>query len=131
MSKKVYILVFITIGFFMIPSISFACGSGCGNKKSTKTESAESSDTKKVSKSSEKKCCDTSKSSKQNDGCKGKCKHPTCHCITPVLNIVLTPFSDLKLKNNFDFSNKKKSFTFEESNTSSGFYYIWTPPNIS
>ena len=133
MGKKIHILVFIMIGFFLIPSISFACGLGCGSKKVTKTESKDCCDSKKdrQQQATEKGCCDSGKHHKQDDGCSGKCKHNSCNCIAPVLNIIFTSFLELKLNNNFDFSNEKKSFTLEDSNISDGFYYIWTPPNIS
>ena len=128
MSSKIYILVVVTIGFFMIPSISFACGSGCSSKK---TESKESFNSEKHSKhqATENGCCNNKNQSKNDNGCSGKCKHNSCNCITPVLSLILPSFSELTI-NHFDFSHKKKSFTFEKSNASSGFYYIWTPPNI-
>jgi hypothetical protein len=133
MNKKIYILLFVTFGFLLIPSIVAACGSSCGKEKTTKTEAKDCCDSKKQSqqKATEKGCCDSSEHDKKDDGCGGKCKHPSCNCIAPVLNIVLTSFLELKAHNNFDFSNEKQRFTFEESTTSSGFYYIWTPPNIS
>lgn len=132
MATKIDILVLITFGFLLIPSISFACDSSCGKEEGTKTEVKGCCDSKKESQqqTTEKGCCDSDKSAKDDDGCGGKCKHPSCNCIAPVLNILLISFSELNLNNNFDFSNEKKTFTFEESTTSSGFYYIWTPPNI-
>ena len=128
MSTKIYILILVTIGFVMIPSISFACGSGCGTKK---TEPKESCNSDKHSKHQAAKngCCSTENQSKDSKGCSGKCKHNSCHCTAPVLSLILPSFSELTI-NHFDFSHKKKSFTFEKSNVSSGFYYIWTPPNI-
>ena len=127
-SKKIYILILITIGFFMIPSISFACGAGCGTKK---TESKETCNSDKHSKQQTTKngCCSTRNQSKHGNRCGGKCKHNSCHCTAPVLSLILTSFSELTL-NRFDFYNQKKNFNIEQSNISSGFYYIWTPPNI-
>jgi len=118
MIRKIYILVFVTIGFFLIPSISFACGS-CSKDKIEKKEKKE------------KDCCNDDNHSSKHKECGGKCKHPSCNCIAPAFNIILTSFTEVIPNNNFDFSNEKKSFTFEESNISTGFYYIWTPPNIS
>ena len=128
MSSKIYILILVTIGFFMIPSNSFACSSGCGTKK---TEPKESCNSDKHSKhqAAENGCCSNENQSKRSNGCGGKCKHNSCHCTAPVLSLILPSFSELTI-NHFDFSHKKMSFTFKESNISSGFYYIWTPPNI-
>ena len=128
MRAKIYILILVIIGFLMIPGSSFACGSGCGAKK---TESKESCNSVKPYKqqSAKKSCCSNVDQSKQGNGCSGKCKHNACHCTAPVLGLIQPSFSELTI-NYFDFSNEKKSFTFEKSNVSSGFYYIWTPPNI-
>ena len=129
MRAKIYILILVTIGFFMIPSVSFACGSGCGTKK---TESNASCNSDKHSKhqAAEDGCCSNENHSKHSNGCSGKCKHNSCNCITPVLSLIIPSFSELTI-NHFDFSNQKNSFFDKESTISSGFYYIWTPPNIS
>ena len=131
MNKKIHILLLFIMGVFLIPSVSFACGSSCGGEKTTKikTKGCCASKNDVQHQSVNKGCCDSSKSSKQDKGCGGKCKHNSCHCTAPVLSLILPSFSELTI-NHFDFSNKKKSFTFEKLNISSGFYYIWTPPNI-
>ena len=128
MGKKTYILIIVIIGLFMIPSISFACGSGCCAKK-IETKKSWNSDKHSKQQSAENECCHNKNKSKNGNGCNGKCKHNSCNCTTSVLSLILPSFSELTI-NHFDFSNQKKNFTFEEFNTSSGFYYIWTPPNI-
>ena len=129
MSSKIYILVVVTIGFFMIPSISFACGSGCSSKK---TESKESFNSEKHSKhqATENGCCNNKNQSKNDNGCSGKCKHNSCNCITPVLSLILPSFSELTI-NLFDFSTKKQKDFYSETIISSGFYSLWLIPKIS
>lgn len=116
--KSFHILIVVLFGLILMPSTTFACGS-CHKDKIEKREKKQND------------CCDNDNHSAKHKECGGKCKHPTCNCITPAFNVILTSFSELKLNNNFNFSNEKMSFTFKESNISTGFYYIWTPPNIS
>jgi hypothetical protein len=132
MIKKINILLFIMIGFIMTPNIAVVCGSSCNKVKIIKTEAKVCCDSKKESQQNktEKGCCDNGKHDKKDQSCGGKCKHPSCKCVAPVLNILLSSFSGLKPNNNFALYTDKKSFTFKESTTLSGFYFIWTPPNI-
>lgn len=121
MTKKYYILLLVLLGFFLIPSIGFACemksGKSCCNKE--------------VSNGDKKECCknDSHSKNKKNEGCNGKCGHS--NCITSSYQFSLT-FFEMKFKNNnFDFSEKKQNYFNSKTNISSGFYSLWLIPKIS
>lgn len=126
MTKKFHILLIIlTLGFFATPTLTYACG--------TKTDKTEKSccEKDKSDKINKKDCCKNhkSKNSKNDDGCGGKCKNKYCNC--PVVHYAFNlPFStEIKTKTCFAESKKAKSY-YNETYLSSGFYSIWTPPNI-
>ena len=126
MTKKIYILLIIMLGVALIPSDTFACGSKSG-KSCCKTENVESHSTKK---SAAKACCSKGKKGiKDNESCGGKCGDKSCQC--PVFNYspLVPSFHSLEIKNHF-FPTDKQNLTYLETNISSGFYSIWTPPNI-
>ena len=121
--KKYHFILLLLLGIFFTPNAIYACGSH-SEKNTSKKEITE--------KSKKDSCCDSechSKTKNQN-GCSGKCKHNSCNCITPIVSLILPSLSELNSNNNFALFNKKKSFIHKESNIASGFYYIWTPPNI-
>ena len=130
MNKKILILILVALGFLLIPSISFACGSSscCSGEKTIQTEAKACCNSKKQS--SERQSCDTGKHTKKDSGCSGKSKHNSCQCISPIFSLVLPTFSELVFVNSYDFSYHNNSFFCKEFKISSGFYYIWTPPNI-
>jgi len=112
MAKKFHILLItLILSFFATPTLTYACGT-----KTNKTE---------------KSCCKNhkTKNDKNDDGCVEKCKHPSCSC--PVVNFAfnLPSSTELKTKTRFTKSKKVKSY-YNETYLSSGFYSIWTPPNI-
>ncbi len=120
MKKRFHILLIIlTIGFFMLPTSSYACGtksekSCCKKETSSKTE--------------KKECCKNHSKDKEN-GCGGKCGNPTCTNSTVNFSIVI--FNDFKFNNNnFDFSSEKQNFYYSKTNISTGFYSIWLIPKI-
>ena len=114
MRKKHYILVLL-LGFFLMPAMSFACGSSaCCDKEQSSVKAS---------------CCKKETTSKKENGCNKKCKHPSCRCSISIFNLILPNFSEIQI-NHFDFSDDQQKFHFVESNLSSGFYTIWSPPNI-
>ena len=122
MKNKLHILIIIlTIGFFMAPTVSYACG--------TKAEKEYCK--KEVSSKTEKKDCCSNKNSKDKDNsCEGKCGHSNCTTSTVILSIISLNEFEFK-SNKFDFSNERKEFYHSETFISSGFTSIWLIPKIS
>lgn len=108
------------LGFFL-PTSVYACGtetekSCCKGEASSKTE--------------KKDCCNGKHSKDNNNGCSGKCGHSNCTTSTSI-NLSIISLNEILFKNNnFDFSTEKQKFYHSETLISSGFYSIWTPPNI-
>lgn len=126
MTKKFHILLIIlTLGFVATPTLTYACGTN-----STKSEKS-CCKKDKSDKGEKKDCCKKNKSKKDtsDDGCDGKCNHKSCTCSTTHFAFNLPFSSEIKIKVFFDESKKLK-FYENETYLSSGFYSIWTPPNI-
>ena len=124
MKKRLHIIIIIlTLGFFLSPTLSYACG--------TKTE--KSSCNKEVSSKKENKdCCksDNNSENKREKGCAGKCGHSKCGC--PSSSNGFTLVYEIYFKNNlFDFSTEKQKDFYSETIISSGFYSLWLIPKIS
>jgi hypothetical protein len=123
MSKKSFIIVFVVLGFIMMPSTVFACGNNYSKKTSC---------TKEVSsKPKEKDCCDShnNKNSKQHSGCSGKCGHSNCNI--PLVQVAI--FTPITAKINtmaFFFYIEKGNFNVLETTISSGFQSLWLIPKI-
>mgnify|MGYP003528198928 CR=1 FL=1 len=109
MSKKFYILLLVVLGFFMMPSVAFACG--------TKTEKA---------------CCKKEKKSNESshDGCNGACKNVSCGSSAIHLGL-MSVFNAGLNKQIFCFSTEKQNYYYSEIFISSDFRSIWLPPKIS
>lgn len=110
----------IMMGFFLTPTLSYACGMKsekyCSEKTSTTTKEMD--------------CCknDSHPKDKSNNGCNGKCGHSNCVTTSNQFNAV---FFEIKFNtNNFDFSEKKQNYFNSNNNLSSGFYSIWLIPKI-
>ena len=124
MTKQISILLIVMLGFFLTPTLTYACG-----KKTEKTE--KSCCEKSPSQTGEtKECCKKSHSQdeKDDDGCNGQCGNPSCHCPTINISITLPIFSELK---HSVFYVEKLNFLYTETYISSGFHSIWQPPKIS
>jgi hypothetical protein len=121
MTKKIYISLILVFGFALTPNITFACG----------TKSEKSCCKKNTSKKQSKKdCCKKSKNhSNEKDDCGGKCGNKSCQCPAPNLALTIPTFFEISNKN-YDFSDEKQKFHHFQIFLSSGFYSIWTPPNI-
>jgi hypothetical protein len=114
------IIIILTLGFFLIPTLSYACGtkseSGCCKKETT---------SKKEKKGS---CCDKHTKDKKNN-CDGKCGNK--NCTTSSVNCWLISLNEVEIKNNcFAFASKKQKFHYLKTNISPGFYSIWLKPKI-
>ncbi len=126
MSKHISFIILLCLGFFLIPSISYACA-----KKTAKTEQKSCSKDQST-KAVKKDCCKTKsckKDSEHND-CNGKCKHSSCRCSTSSSSLSLPIPLDLKTTNHFA-TTKKQKFGFKQAYYSSGYSSIWQPPKIS
>ncbi|MFH6944464.1 hypothetical protein [Flavobacterium sp. FlaQc-50] len=127
MSKKTCILfLFLTIGFFLIPSHGFACG----NKTEKNTPKKEISSDKKEKDNCTKDCCkNTNPAEKEQHDCDGKCSHT--NCTTSSLQFSIPASNDFELQtSSFNFSTKKTISYYNEANISDGFTSIWLPPKI-
>ena len=126
MLQKFHILLIITfLGCLTVPVKSYACG--------TKSKKAEKSCCLKDSseKSNKDNCCGKHKMTGQNEGnsCGGNCDNSTCSCPSPFSTLVIPDFLVKFNINTFTARNSVKSF-YNQTYHSSGFGYIWTPPNI-
>ena len=123
MMKKIYIMLIAIFGFSMIPSVAAAC-SVTMEKSCCKKEKSNSLD--------ERECCKKSEahSSNKNADCNGKCGEKSCLPSTFHFSVLTAVYqeNDYKL---FNSSAQKQKFSSIKADLSSGFYSIWTPPNIS
>jgi hypothetical protein len=110
------------LGFFLMPSSTYAC--------ETKTEKPCCK--KEISSKTEKKdCCEKNKQSNDNQkGCSGKCGHS--NCTTSTVNFSLISSSEIEFKSPyFVFNTEKQKFYHNETDISSGFCSVWSPPKIN
>ncbi|MBF2709065.1 hypothetical protein [Flavobacterium soyangense] len=125
MRKKFHIiLLIVTVGFFLMPSLTIACemksGKSCCNTE-TPNSNIEKKDCYKIA--------NHSKNKEHEDSCNGKCGHSNCTTSSVQFSIA---FFEIKFKsNNFDFSEKQQNYFNSETNLSSGFHSIWLIPKIS
>lgn len=136
MTKQIYTWLIFILGFVLIPRLNYACGSNsekCCQVSTLSTNCLKQSSHKSDKKDLEKLfCCKKnnhhSKDS-QNHGCGGNCNHSSCHC-TPSNISFIVPFL-LSIKNtNINLLVEKQKISHIEIYLTSGFYSIWTPPNI-
>lgn len=139
MTKKLYILLIFFFGLALMPNFTFACGgnstkSCCSTKKPSKDINQKSCCSNKVADLAKEKPGNSQAKENSTDSetcigkCGGKCGHKSCKC--SVINLVAAYF---KVKA-FNFNKlllRQQVFPPIESYLSSGFYSIWTPPNIA
>jgi hypothetical protein len=139
MTKKFHIqttfrlFIILTLGIFLTPTQSYACGTHSA-KAEKSCEESPCCKKEKSNKTEKKDCCKKSKSqtkqSEKKKDCEGKCGENSCHC--PTFNFAFTlPFVAELTNNNFEIFGKKQKFYDKKAHLSSGFVSIWTPPNIS
>lgn len=121
--KKFHILFLVTLGFLLIPSITFACGKNqvkhsCKKEASSKNEIDD--------------CCENSKhSGSRRDGCGGKCGHSSCGCASSCgAGIALLKEKEFEKPNILSYSKKQKFYP-SGTITLSGFSSLWLIPKIS
>lgn len=100
--NKIYLILILLLGFFLMPSASYACGSGSGSH-SCKMEMS--------SKTKMKDCCKKKSNSKENKdkGCSGKCGQSMCS-VSSVNIAIATTIQYEMLNTSFSFSEKKTKF---------------------
>ena len=111
MKKKVFILI-LFFGFFLMPTAAFACGKSCGALQQTKN------------------CCQKENSNSDKKQCGGKCKNPSCQTSSPNYTFLIPINFEIKAVVS-GFTLQKNAFSLLICTISKGFYFIWTPPNIS
>ena len=123
MTKKFHIAIFIlTMVFFIMPVEVYACETS--NVKVEKSCCKKNKSVKKI----EKDCCNK-KSINQEKNCRGKCGHS--NCVSSTTNYSLVPSIYFELNTiNFVCQIERQKFYFLKNHISSGFYSIWSPPNI-
>lgn len=116
------IVIILTLGYFLSPTVSYACGT-----KTEKTCCKKATN----SKSEKKECCNGKHSNNKNNGCGGRCGHSNCTSSTSS-NFSIIALNEINFKNNsFNFSNEKQNYFYSEIFLSSGFYSLWLIPKIS
>ena len=119
-SYHIFLLIF-ALAFVLKPSVSNACGE--------KVEKTIKSCCKKE-KDKQMDSCKNHHSNKSDDEPTGNCENTSCSC--PLTLFAITPPFLIETKEGIfrDGSRKVKSY-FNETYFSSGFVFIWSPPNIS
>ena len=122
MKKQLHIIIIIlTLGFFMLPTLSYACG--------TKTEKS-CCKKEKTSKTEKKDCCKKKDSQDKDNSCGGRCGHSNCTSSSSVSFSIISSY-EINFKNNsFNFSSEKSKFHHSKTFISSGFTTIWLIPKI-
>ncbi|MEZ0006440.1 hypothetical protein ABH942_001810 [Flavobacterium sp. 28YEA47A] len=116
--RKLYFMLLVMLGIFMMPESSLACGKTSQKKNCTKeiTTSKKHKDT----------CCENKDSS---HSCKGKCKNTSCVCPVSSVNAVVFMYQEFA-NNLFPSTEKRLEFYHTEADFASGFHSIWQPPKI-
>jgi hypothetical protein len=127
MTSKVYILLMIS--FFvclMAPKNGYACGTN--SKKTDKSCCIQD----KSNNSKKNNCCESHKMTRESKdkSCGGNCNNPKCTCPTSFALFALQDRAELIREIRFSEINRLKSY-YNETYSSSGFGYIWIPPNIA
>lgn len=121
--RKLYFILLVVLGIFLIPESSWACSKGSHKKACSK---------EMVSHKHKKDSCEKNNSCKDNNhkNCKGKCGHSSCIC--PVSSVGAAVFLNQEFSNNLISSTEKKlNFYYAATDFASGFYSIWLRPKIS
>ena len=122
MTRYIYILLIAIFGFAMIPNVATAC-SVKAEKSCCKKEEGNQSE--------EKDCCKKSEAHSNNKSeCSGKCGEKSCLPSTSPFSVLTAIYQENNYKL-FNSSAQQQKFSSIKAHLSSGFYSIWTPPNIS
>lgn len=123
MIKQLHIvIIMLTLGLFLMPTLSYACGSNTEKSCCTK---------EKTYKAEKKDCCSGSNSKDKDNSCGGKCGHPNCTNSTSINFSLISTFEIDFTIFNFNFSSEKQKFYNSKTFISSGFSSVWLIPKIS
>ncbi len=126
LSKHINWIFFLCLGFFLVPSISYACAKKTANSEQKSCPKDQSAKAEHKSSCKDKSC----KKCKDGHNCDGNCKHGSCGCSASSSSVSLTIPLDLKVTNPFA-EIKKQKIAFKQTYYSSGYSSIWQPPKIS
>ncbi|MFV8342926.1 hypothetical protein [Flavobacterium sp. XS2P39] len=118
MAKKFYILLIVTLGFLIGPTLAFA-HSNKASMTCCKKESAA------------KTCCKEKDSKKKGHNCDNSCVGNSCGCPTTYCGSTSMVFFQTENNSLFSFSEKKQDYFYSEIFISSDFRSIWLPPKLS
>ena len=110
----------VLIVFLMMTNATFACGK-TANKTSCVSKSTVSC--------CKMKCCQKKSKTNSDKGCEGKCGKSNCQIQTISLVTILPELINIQT-NYFLVLTSKQAFYTSNQNLDSGFYFIWSPPNI-
>ncbi len=126
LSKHISFIILLCVGFFLAPSICYACA-----KKTVNTEQKSCSKEKSKKSNHKESCKDKScKKCKNGHDCCGDCNHSSCRCSTSSSFVSLPIPIDLKVTDPFA-ETKKQKFGFKQVYYSLDYSSIWQPPKIS
>jgi hypothetical protein len=118
MTKKFYILLLITLGFLLGPTLTLSHGTkiemSCCKKETTTKD-----------------CCKEKDSKKKGHSCDNSCAGSSCGCPTTYCGSNSIFFSQTTNNALFSFSEKKQNYNYSEIFISSDFRSVWLPPKIS
>ena len=110
----------VLIGFLMMTNATFACG---------KTANKTSCTSKTNVSCCKMKCCQKKSKTSSDKGCEGKCGKSNCQIQTISLVTILPELVNFQV-NYFLVLTSIQAFYTSNQNPDSGFYSIWSPPNI-
>ena len=120
MIKKLHIyLIISTLGLFLLPSLTYACGTQ-SEKECCKKET--------TSKQEHRGCSEESHAADKNSGCDGQCGHS--NCISVSAHSSMTYSNELQFIL-FNFYKRETNFNYTLLNLSSDYVSLWLIPKIS
>jgi hypothetical protein len=130
MLKNLYVASFLFFGMLCFPGQVVACHEMAEKAK----ECCKHTTTQEIDdhKTCDRDCCkkdEPNQTSEQSRGCDGSCQG-NCHQVVTNFYFALPSISD-GITHNANFLFRKDNFHASETHPSSGFYFIWTPPNIN
>lgn len=128
--RKYLKFVFFLICVIFLQNSSYACGSSCNEVKNNTESRSQCCSKIEKNNSSKANCCISIKKKEKNGKCGGKCGNNSCNCVKIFSNFFITLNVTFQNKLLVTFFDKKQLYCNFNLNTSSGFYLIWTPPNI-
>lgn len=130
MKENFYVLLILFWGIFIFPKTVFACQT-MAEESAESCEMNTSEDIQKQ-KTCDRACCkkeDPKETSEQKHDCDGSCQG-NCHQVVTYFSFAL-PIANVDILQTIGFLYRQDNFHTFKTHTSTGFYFIWTPPNIN